>query len=139
MSGKVDLDRWGPHLRAARASGKTLTEYARDQGLSRHTLYAARQRLRKAEGAGMVPGARRLMRRPAHTHTKLPSAFASVRVLAPASAAAHSAPMPSGSPIPPRLRAQLLNGVAIEVQCSSADTALVAAVICALGGLPCSA
>ena len=35
MSGKVDLDRWGPHLRAARRTGKTLTEYAREQGLSR--------------------------------------------------------------------------------------------------------
>ena len=139
MSGKVDLDRWGPHLRAARRSGKTLTQYALERGLSRHTLYAARQMLSKAEGAGKVPGARRLMRRPAHAHTKVPAAFAPVRVLAPAAAAPGSTPMPSWSPVTPRLRAQLLNGVAIEVQCSSADPALVAAVICSLAGLPCSA
>ncbi len=33
MSGKVDLDRWGPHLRAAHRAGKTLTQYARERGL----------------------------------------------------------------------------------------------------------
>ncbi len=139
MSGKVDLDRWGPHLRAAHLAGKTLTQYARERGLSRHTLYAARQMLSKPGNAGNAAGARRRMRRPVGVRTPLPAAFAPVRVLAPASAAAHSAPMPSWSPVTPRLRAQLLNGVAIEVQCASADTALVAAVICSLAGLPCSA
>lgn len=139
MSGKVDLDRWGPHLRAAQRSGKTLTQYASERGLSRHTLYAARQMLSKADDAGKAAGARRRMRRPAGVRTPLRAAFAPVRVLAPVSAAPGSAPMPSWSQVAPRLRAQLLNGVAIEVQCASADTALVAAVICSLAGLPCSA
>jgi len=43
MSGKVNLDRWGPHLLAAKREGKSLTQYARSRGLSRHTLYAAKQ------------------------------------------------------------------------------------------------
>lgn len=33
MSGKVDLDRWGPHLQAAKREGKSLTEYACSRGL----------------------------------------------------------------------------------------------------------
>jgi len=57
MSGKVDLERWSPHLTAARLEGKTLTEYARGRGLSRHTLYAARQMLRRMQGeSGVRPG-----------------------------------------------------------------------------------
>ena len=50
MSGKVNLDRWGPHLQAAKREGKSLTQYARSRGLSRHTLYAARQMLRSVDG-----------------------------------------------------------------------------------------
>ena len=139
MSGKVDLDRWGPHLRAARRSGETLTQYAREQGLSRHTLYAARQMLRKAEDVGKAAGGRGWIRRPAHAHTNLPAAFAPVRVLAPASAAANSAPI---SPWPAsvlRLRTQLPNGVALEVQCGGAGAAVLDTVISSLARLPCSA
>ena len=131
MSGKVDLDRWGPHLRAARRSGKTLTEYAREQGLSRHTLYAARQML-AGEARGQARGGRRKV--------SLRAPFAPVRLLDPVRRPPPEfASMPSGSPVTPRLRAQLLNGVAIEVQCASADTAFVAAVISSLAGVPCSA
>ena len=50
MSGKVNLDRWMPHLRAAKRKGKWLVEYARERGLSRYTLYAARALL--SSGAG---------------------------------------------------------------------------------------
>ena len=38
MSGKVNLDRWGPHLQAAKREGKSLTQYARSRGLSRYTV-----------------------------------------------------------------------------------------------------
>lgn len=54
MSGKVNLDRWTPHLAAARRKGKTLTQYAHRCGLSRHTLYAARQMLRAVSGKPAV-------------------------------------------------------------------------------------
>lgn len=54
MSGKVNLDRWSPHLAAAKREGKTLTQYARSRGPSRHTLYAARQMLRCAGGKSSV-------------------------------------------------------------------------------------
>jgi hypothetical protein len=37
MSGRVNLDRWGPHFLAAKREGVSLTEYARSRGLSRHT------------------------------------------------------------------------------------------------------
>jgi len=40
---QVDLKRWRPHLRAAKAAGATLAQYAREHGLSRHTLYAAQR------------------------------------------------------------------------------------------------
>ena len=43
MSGKVDLDRWGPHLRAAKRQGKSVKQYAVEHGLSPYTLYAARE------------------------------------------------------------------------------------------------
>ena len=137
MSGKVDLDRWGPHLRAARRTGKTLTQYAREQGLSRHTLYAARQML-AGEARRRAHGGRRS--RGGRLKVSLPAPFAPVRLVAPArTPPLEFAPMPSWSPVTPCVRAQLLNGVAIEVQCASADTALVAAVISSLAGLPCSA
>ena len=34
MSGKVDLERWGPHLAAAKCQGKSIKRYAAEQGLS---------------------------------------------------------------------------------------------------------
>ncbi len=35
--------------------GVTLAQYAREQGMSRHTLYAARQAMRKPESKGNTP------------------------------------------------------------------------------------
>jgi len=35
---QIDLKRWRPHLRAAKAAGVSLSKYAREHGLSRHTL-----------------------------------------------------------------------------------------------------
>jgi hypothetical protein len=123
MSGKVDLDRWSPHLAAARREGKTLTQYARGRGLSRHTLYAARQMLRGEEGKpGTLCGARADRR----TKQLAPSTFAAVKLPAPCA--------PSGGSAP-RLRAQLPNGVWLELMWEgAAGAALLAVAIEALAG-----
>ncbi len=113
MSSKVNLDRWGPHLQAAKREGKSLTEYARSRGLSRHTLYAARQTLRSMGGK---PG---VERRPRAAQ----SGFATVKLLTPE--------IPSGGSAA-QLRAQLPNGVKLELMW--ADGALLAAAIQALAG-----
>ena len=108
MSSRVNLDRWGPHLLAAKREGKSLTEYARSRGLSRHTLYAARQMLRSI---GRKPSVERGPRAP---H----SGFATVKLLAPE--------IPSGGSSS-RLRAQLPNGVKLELMSADARQ-LVAAI-----------
>jgi len=113
MSGKVNLDRWGPHLLAAKREGKSLSEYARSRGLSRYTLYAAQQMLRSI---GRKPG---LGRRPRAPH----SGFAVVKLLAPEILSGGSSA---------QLRAQLPNGVKLEL--AWADAPLLAAAIQALAG-----
>jgi hypothetical protein len=121
MSGKVDLDRWSPHLAAAKREGKTLTQYARSRGLSRHTLYAARQMLRCLNGK---PAAERRPREPRAANKPVPdSPFAAVKLSALCA--------PSGEAAP-RLQAQLPNGVRLELMW--ADAALLAAAIQALAG-----
>ena len=111
MSSKVNLDRWEPHLLAAKREGKSLTEYARSRGLSRHTLYAARQTLRSIGGE---PGVKRRPRAPQ-------SGFATVKLLAPEIPSCGSSS---------QLRAQLPNGVKLELM--SSDAPLLAAAIQAL-------
>jgi len=123
MSGKVNLDRWSPHLAAARREGKTLTQYARGRGLSRHTLYAARQMLRRMDGE---PGVRPRARGPRRTKQLAPSAFAAVRLAAPVAAVNES--------LGRRLRAQLPNGVELELTWDAAEPGLLAAAIQALSG-----
>jgi hypothetical protein len=119
MSGKVNLDRWGPHLEAAKREGKSLTQYARSHGLSRYTLYAAQQMLR---GMGAKPSVERQPRRPRVANESAPKpAFAAVKLLAPEA--------PSGGSAA-QLRAQLPNGVKLELMW--ADAALLAAAIQAL-------
>jgi len=113
MSGKVNLDRWGPHLLAAKREGKSLTQYARSRGLSRYTLYAARQMLRSRGGK---PGAGRRQR--AESKAAPQSAFSAVKLLALGT--------PSGGSAA-QLRAQLPNGVKLELM--SADAPLLAAAI----------
>jgi hypothetical protein len=113
MSGKVNLDRWGPHLLAAKREGKSLTQYARSRGLSRYTLYAAKQMLRSTGGK---PG---VERRPRAASKAVPQpAFAAVKLLAPDILSGGSAA---------QLRAQLPNGVKLELM--SPDAALLAAAI----------
>ncbi len=124
MSGKVNLDRWTPHLAAARREGKTLARYARDRGLSPHTLYAARQMLRCLNGkpaAERWPHASRAANKPVAT-----SAFATVKLSAPSAALLGSAL--------PRLQARLPNGVMLELTWGGADAALLAVAIQALAG-----
>jgi hypothetical protein len=69
---QVNTKRWAPHLAAAAKSGQSIARYARERGLSRHTLYAARQAL----AAGAKGGASR----------RVPAGFAAVRLLAQPSA-----------------------------------------------------
>lgn len=113
MSSKVNLDRWGPHLLAAKREGKSLSEYARSRGLSRYTLYAAQQMLRSIGRKPSVAGRSRARQ----------SGFATVKLLAPE--------IPSGGSSS-RLRAQLPNGVKLEL--AWADAPLLAAAIQALAG-----
>jgi hypothetical protein len=119
MTGKVNLDRWSPHLAGAHREGKSLKQYARERGLSAHTLYAARQMLPRGERARGTPWIARLG--PKRT-LPIRSAFAAVKIAAPMSVLA------------PRLRAQLPNGVKLELLWGGAETELLAAAIEALAG-----
>lgn len=122
MSGKVNLDRWTPHLAAAKREGKSLTQYARERGLSRHTLYATRQMLRRLDGK---PGVERRQRVSRRSNEGVPSAFAAVKLAELCTPSSESAP---------RLRAQLPNGVTLELMWGGAEAALLAVAIQALAG-----
>ncbi len=120
MSGKVNLDRWGPHLRAAKQAGMSLTQYAAEHGLSRHTLYAARQMLKASARIGRGASAVGAQSSPA---------FSEMRLVAQPIAAL-ALPRASG----PNLRARLPNGIALELSCEGAHATLVRALIDALAG-----
>ena len=122
MSGKVNLDRWRPHLAAAEREGVSLAQYARVHGLSRYTLYAAREWIRKTDGK---PLPARQSGAPRVSEKLVPnkSAFAPVKLVgleAPRSSAVA------------QLRARLPNGVRVEVV--GADAEVVFAAIQALWG-----
>ena len=55
--GPEALARWRPHLEAAAQEGKTLAQYARERGMSRHSLYTAKQILGRSNGAARKPRA----------------------------------------------------------------------------------
>lgn len=114
---EVNLDRWTPHLMAAKREGKTLTQYARKRGLSRHTLYAARQMLRRVGGKASAPRQRRAGK-PAPVFAAVKLSAASVALSGPGA----------------RLQARLPNGVTLELDCGGAGAALVGALIRALAG-----
>ncbi|MGH7423257.1 MAG: IS66 family insertion sequence element accessory protein TnpA [Candidatus Methylomirabilales bacterium] len=111
---RVNVERWRGHLAAAQRRGVTLAQYAREQGLSRHTLYAARQQLQREAAAS---GRRR---RPEAKVVMKQSPFVAVRVTPGAAV----------------VRARLANGVALEFGALAAGdyTALLAT----LAALPCS-
>jgi hypothetical protein len=123
MSGKVALDRWLPHLVAARREGQTLMQYARGRGLSRHTLYAACQSLRRMQGEAQVRSRALALR---GRKPLAPSPFAAVRLAVPA------APAVALHESRPRLRAQLPNGVELELAWEGAQPGLLVAAIGAL-------
>lgn len=122
MSGKVNLDRWVPHLEAARREGVTLAQYARSRGLSRYTLYAARETLRRNGGN---TGSQRRQVSPRKVKPLVTSSFAAVKISASPETLNESVP---------RLRAQFPNGVRLELTMGGADVVLVAAAIRALSG-----
>src|SRR5690606_23576153 len=111
MSGKVNLDRWGPHLRAAKRQGKSVKQYAAEHGLSPYTLYAARE---------MLKARARAERSERRAGSGL-SAFAEVKLPLTQEVAGH---LPIAA-MAPRLRARLPNGVALELCCEGADAKLI--------------
>lgn len=120
MSGKVNLDRWGPHLRAAKRQGKSVKQYAAEHGLSPYTLYAAREMLKaraRAERSELRAGSGL-------------SAFAEVKLPLTQEEAGH---LPIAE-MAPRLRARLPNGVALELCCEGAELSVIRTVIDALMG-----
>lgn len=122
MTPRMNLARWLPHLAAARRQGKTVAAYAAEHGLSRHTLYTA-ARVARATGAKSPSQANAARRRETS-----PSAFAAVRLVAPLAA----------PELPPRLQAHLPNGVVLRLE-GAASAPQLAALVAALGALPCSA
>lgn len=55
MAARVKLERWGAHMLLAREREIALAQYAREHGLSRHTLYAAQRQLREQTGHPTPP------------------------------------------------------------------------------------
>jgi transposase-like protein len=115
---QVDLKKWRPHLRAAKAAGVTLAQYARKHGLSRHTLYAALRAERDRKGMRPKPlGRARPGRRSSAVNA---AAFVPVAV--------------SGAST--RLTVRLPNGVAFE--CHDLEGGQMGALVACLAALPCS-
>jgi transposase-like protein len=108
------VDRWREHLAAQGKSGQNVAQYAREHGLSRHTLYVARRLM--AEAAKATP---KRSRGAARTTPKT-GAFATVRVVS--------------SPV--ALRATLPNGVTLEFAPVEAEA--YATLVGLLAALPCS-
>lgn len=110
MTRRINMDRWQPHVEEARRRGISLKAYAAEQGVSLYSLYRASQALR--QGGPVAP------------KSSPGGKFAAVRVVAAPAVAML------------RVAAQLPNGVSLHVDAHGND---VAAVIAALGALPCSA
>jgi transposase-like protein len=112
---KVKLERWRAHLQAARDRGGSLARYAREHGLSRHTLYAAQRQWR---GEQLAAG-KRSSRRASPSVSKA-SPFVRVELARPAAL----------------LRARLPNGV--ELEFGNVEPSGCPALIEMLAALPCS-
>lgn len=109
---QVSIERWRSHVEAAAKAGVTLAQYAREHGLSRHTLYAARQAMKtRDEKESGKRGTRR---------TK---AFVPVRVSAPATA-------------PIAFSVRLANG--LELRFGAVEAEALQSLVPLLAGLPCS-
>jgi transposase len=114
---QVVLKKWRPHLRAAKKAGVSLSRYAREHGLSRHTLYAALRAER--DGRGLAP--RKARGKPRRATAAVRAAFVPVVV--------------DGGRVPVTVR--LPSGVVVE--CSDVQSIELASLIAALAALPCSA
>ncbi|HTP38527.1 MAG TPA: hypothetical protein VMI92_03020 [Steroidobacteraceae bacterium] len=110
MTRRINLERWQPHVEEARRRGVSLKAYAAQEGVSLYSLYRASQVLR--QGAAVRPA------------KATGGKFAAVRVVA------------APTPVLLRVAAHLPNGVSLQVDARGSE---VAAVIAALGALPCSA
>jgi len=133
MSAGCDVTRWQPHLEAARREGKTLKAYAEEHGISRHTLYGARQLRRRMQARAEAVS--RSHSKSSKTKGTSSSSFSMVRVSSNPVAPVRKAD--SRAELPMRLRAQLPNGVILEWHCGGAEMALTARLIGTLAELPC--
>jgi hypothetical protein len=111
---QVNVKRWQGHLEAAARAGMSIARYAREHGLSAHTLYAAKQTI---ESGGRAAVARR---RAAARASGPTASFVPVRLAGPSAG----------------LVARLPNGT--ELCFGSVDEANLGAVLGALAGLACS-
>jgi hypothetical protein len=116
---KVNVERWRAHVEAAVASGQSLAGYAREQGLSRHTLYAAQGLMRRSKATG-DSAARSKGRRKPERAAGLSTAFVPVAV-----------------PVGMKLMVQLPNGV--QLQCEAAAGEALRILLNELAGLRCLA
>lgn len=116
--------RWAGHIAAAERLGKSLAQYAREQGLSVSNLYMSRHEARRASGRSA------LVRRSGSRSVgsgRAKSAFATVRVSRERVAASAAT-----------LRARLPNGVALECVLNDDAGMSLGETLRALAELPCS-
>jgi hypothetical protein len=114
---EVKVERWKPHLEAAKAQGISLAEYARQHGLSRHTLYMTNTELRRSGQAEIKPC------KPSTSNVSKTDAFVPVKIR-PSEASLLS------------LRVVLPNGV--EMHCDAVPVQVCTTFVIALATLPCS-
>jgi hypothetical protein len=115
----MEMNEWAEHLAAAQRDGKPVRRYAAEHGLSADAMYSARRKLRGRESA---PATAVPTRAPV-LGKQSQNPFAGVRI--------------TRSPAP--LRAQLPNGVMLELAIGAGDSATLVAAINVLAKLPCSA
>ena len=122
MKPQVKLSRWKPHVQAARRQGKTLAQYAREQGLSAHTLYAAQRLLRAVATRTML---RSHPRTPKQAAASAPNGFTAVKLTyLPQAGVVTSGTI---TRLDTRLHARLPNGIDLELSCggTAADALLL--------------
>lgn len=120
-------ERWRDHLAAARDADIPLAEYARRHGLKAHNLYDAKRRARDAL-------ALRGRHTPAQASPVGAGAFVPVVIKADANATNAAQDRPDSL----ILRAQLPNGVQLSWTQRECNSEVLANVLQALAGLPCS-
>lgn len=114
----MEMNEWAEHVAAAQREGKPVRRYAAERGLSADAMYSARRKLRVRDVAT----------------AKVPT-----RVPAPGKRGGNSFTAVRLAAMPAPLRAQLPNGVMLELAISAGDSATLVAAINVLAKLPCSA